>query len=331
MKDWVGTKSLLRKERKAKKQKHKWSDRWPAVVTREGKGFLWLTVGVAFAALNTGNNLLYLVLSFMLSLLLLSMLLAESGIRSLTVERLQPQAAFARETTVLRYRIRGKKRWLPVFAVEVREQHPGVVEGRPAWVAKVGATPEPTEGHVLFPKRGPVTLRTLQVRTSFPFGLVEKRRWFVQEQTLLVYPYPGRGVSGSLDVSASLGEQRALHGVRSEMGDLREYVPGDPIRTVHWLRSASLGELIARDQIAQRRPDWIVDLAHGLPERDEKTWRSAIEARIGGATRVVLDAAHDAMGVRLRYGQQEARLVAGGPTGAALAFLAQLEPEQEAT
>src|SRR6185436_19935940 len=40
--------------------------------TREGKYFLGITLGVGFAAINTGNNLLYLLLGMLLSLIVLS-------------------------------------------------------------------------------------------------------------------------------------------------------------------------------------------------------------------------------------------------------------------
>ncbi len=330
--DLVHSKSMLRKERKAKNRKQsKWTDRWPAVVTREGKGFLWLTVGVAFAALNTGNNLLYLVLSFMLSLLLLSMLLAESGIRSLEVQRLRTGAAFADEPVVIWYRVTGRRRWLPVFAVEVRELNRGLSVLRPAWIAKVGGHAEEAGGQVRFIKRGPLQLRDFQVRTSFPFGLVEKRRWFRQEQELVVYPSPGEQDLRELAKLDALGEQRANQGPRTELGELREYIPGDPIRAVHWLRSAAVGELIARDHVAQRRPELVVDIAHGLPARSDESWRAAIEERIRAATRVVLEAAKDASAVSIHYGEQSTRLVAGGSQGGPLRFLAFLELDGDAS
>ena len=44
-------------------------------LTREGKAFLFVTLGVGFAAINTANNLLYLVLGLLLSLLLCPRLL----------------------------------------------------------------------------------------------------------------------------------------------------------------------------------------------------------------------------------------------------------------
>ncbi len=40
--------------------------------TREGKYFVGITIGVGFAAINTGNNLLYLLLGMMLSLIIVA-------------------------------------------------------------------------------------------------------------------------------------------------------------------------------------------------------------------------------------------------------------------
>ena len=59
--------------------------------TRAGWSFFAITLGVGFAALNTGNNLLYLVLSLMLAFLVLSGFLSESALRGLEIERVLPR------------------------------------------------------------------------------------------------------------------------------------------------------------------------------------------------------------------------------------------------
>ncbi|MBK9998607.1 MAG: hypothetical protein IPO99_16120 [Nitrospira sp.] len=53
-------------------------------VTTEGIRFLLLTLAVGIAAVNTGNNLFYLLLAMMLSLVVLSGLLSEQCVRRLT-------------------------------------------------------------------------------------------------------------------------------------------------------------------------------------------------------------------------------------------------------
>ena len=61
--------------------------------TREGKYFLGITLGVGFAAINTGNNLLYLLLGMMLSLIIVSGVMSELSLRNLTVKRRLPGRA----------------------------------------------------------------------------------------------------------------------------------------------------------------------------------------------------------------------------------------------
>ena len=63
--------------------------------TRAGWIFFALTFGVGFAALNTGNNLLYLVLSLMLAFLVLSGVFSESTLRGIRVRRRLPREFFA--------------------------------------------------------------------------------------------------------------------------------------------------------------------------------------------------------------------------------------------
>src|SRR3954453_11132750 len=55
--------------------------------TREGRIIVVLSVGVGFAAINTGNNLLYLLLGWLLSFIIASGILSETTLKSLRVAR----------------------------------------------------------------------------------------------------------------------------------------------------------------------------------------------------------------------------------------------------
>ena len=60
-----------------------------------GRAFLLVTLGVGVAAVNTGNNLLYLALSLNLSLILLSGILSEGTLRHVTLKVRLASEAFA--------------------------------------------------------------------------------------------------------------------------------------------------------------------------------------------------------------------------------------------
>jgi len=55
-------------------------------LTRIGTGFLVFTLVIGFAAINTGNNALYIALSFMLGALLLSGIASKGGLKHLRVD-----------------------------------------------------------------------------------------------------------------------------------------------------------------------------------------------------------------------------------------------------
>ena len=69
--------------------------------TRAGWIFFALTLGVGFAALNTGNNLMYMVLSLLLSFLVLSGVLSESALRGIQVRRLLPAELVAEREAIV--------------------------------------------------------------------------------------------------------------------------------------------------------------------------------------------------------------------------------------
>src|SRR6478736_4078371 len=73
--------------------------------TREGRLIVILSVGVGFAAINTGNNLLYRLLSFIIA----SGLLSEMTLKRLTVERRPPPRVFAGEPFLMEVVIRNDK------------------------------------------------------------------------------------------------------------------------------------------------------------------------------------------------------------------------------
>ena len=58
--------------------------------TKEGARFVILLLVIGFAAINTGNNLLYLIVAMMLSLIVVSGLMSESTLRDITVKRTSP-------------------------------------------------------------------------------------------------------------------------------------------------------------------------------------------------------------------------------------------------
>jgi len=79
-------------------------------LTRIGTSFVIFTVVIGFAAINTGNNALYIGLSFMLGCLLLSGIASKGGLKHLVVELDGVDEAWAMRPARGRLRIMNRSR-----------------------------------------------------------------------------------------------------------------------------------------------------------------------------------------------------------------------------
>ena len=89
--------------------------------TREGKFFVGITLGVGFAAINTGNNLLYLLLGLLLALIVVSSIMSELSLRDLSVVRRLPQRAQVGRPHLVEIEVFNHKSRVPSYAIEVED------------------------------------------------------------------------------------------------------------------------------------------------------------------------------------------------------------------
>lgn len=198
--------------------------------------------------MNTGNNLLFLLLGAMLGTIALSGWLSERSIRELHVRRIVPRGSPAGEPVLLAYEITNRRRFLPTFALDLREER-FATEGFAMRVAP-GETTTARTRHP-FPRRGVYRLEQLTLSTAFPFGLFRKERDLELPDEVVVWPRTDRRVSEpralGRPTSGSGVRARTRPGGRGEFAALRSYRPGDSPRDVHWRSTARTGELVVRE------------------------------------------------------------------------------------
>ena len=88
-------------------------------VTREGMVYLAIVLVIAVAALNTGNNLLFIVVSAMLAAIIVSGVASAAILRGLELDVGLPEHVFAGESVLVRLSLRNLRRWLPSLSVSV--------------------------------------------------------------------------------------------------------------------------------------------------------------------------------------------------------------------
>ena len=88
--------------------------------TREGAAFIILALVIGIAALNTGNNLLYIVVSAMLAAFLMSGVASAGMLRALELDVALPVHIFANRKLLARFGVSNRRRWAPAFSISVK-------------------------------------------------------------------------------------------------------------------------------------------------------------------------------------------------------------------
>jgi uncharacterized protein (DUF58 family) len=195
------------------------------------------------------------------------------------------------------------------------------------------------------PRRGLVRLGPVRVERRDPLGLPRRAERLTAGAWLWVRPrvcpVPALPIGTVLDFEGRVADT-APRG-SSTFNALREYLPGDDPRFIHWRSSARLGSLLVRDQVDTTEPTTAiaVDTRRGVLDQDAFEEAVSFAASLASAAqRVELAAvAEDLAGVRaagghgvldrlaaLQYGDEEGtapllRLVERIPAGGCLAVL----------
>lgn len=240
--------------------------------------FFLLTFGVGFAALNTGNNLLYLVLSLMLAFLVLSGVLSEMALRGICVRRRAPAEIFAEREARVALEISNEERRGTAFAIVVEDRiaqpHAADHAAGRAFVLRLPPGARETRSYPLrVETRGPLEFRGFVVSTRFPFGLFSKSLLIDAEEAALVYPAIDSLAAGALPFGDSDAgerfESRAQPGNGAAVTGVRDYVPGDDRRRIDWRTSLRTGALWVRELEHERDAEIEVQLRDDAGERDE--------------------------------------------------------------
>jgi uncharacterized protein (DUF58 family) len=88
-------------------------------VTRAGMIYILISVVIGIAAINTGNNLLYVIVAALLSAILVSGVASALVLRSLSLDVHLPEHVFAARPMLARLLLRNGSSWLPSFSVRV--------------------------------------------------------------------------------------------------------------------------------------------------------------------------------------------------------------------
>lgn len=250
--------------------------------TREGKFFVGITLGVGFAAINTGNNLLYLLLGMLLALIVVSGLMSELSLRDLTVVRRLPLRAQVGRPHLVEIEVFNHKGRVPSYAIEVEDLRAGQPADKRCFFLKISPKSAQVAAYRRTPaRRGRDKHVGFRIATRFPFGLFEKSREVPAEGELVIYPavdplqLPAPATGRQIGGDASFGRG---HG--DDYLGLKLLRDGEDPRDVHWRKSAAVGQLVMRERAREARPDVVLPLDVVRPDDAKEEWNTVFERRI---------------------------------------------------
>jgi len=230
-------------------------------LTADGLLYLVLTMALTVVALVAGNNLLVLLAAPMWSLWLVQWPLGAWNLMDLDVRRVLPAELYAEHDAAGAWLLANRRRWWGSHAVEVLEGL--AVPGR---VDAVGpGDSRRVDGAWRFPRRGRAHLDAIELRSRWPFGLVEHRRVVERPAEVLVYPRPLPGEREARPHQASGADDVNRKGGAGDFMGLRAFREGDPPQRISWAASARMGRpLVVERGLEQERAVRVrVDAAEG--------------------------------------------------------------------
>jgi uncharacterized protein (DUF58 family) len=223
-------------------------------VTREGWMYIGGIIIVALAALNTGNNLLFLILASLIAIILMSGILSSITLSGVDLRLELPEHIFAGQTVRARVELQNEKLTLPSFSLRVEGAKDKKALTEPLLETPVYFPYLPKRERVqqnvpiTFPRRGAYRQNMFRIVTRFPFGFLQKARRVQLGAEALVYPSvePSRDFFEILPALQGALESQTKGGGH-DLYALRPYVQSDSVRHVHWKASARSGSLMVRE------------------------------------------------------------------------------------
>lgn len=248
-------------------------------MTRSGGFFIALTLLFGFAAVNTGNNLLYLLVSVFLGFMAMTGLCGHRNLAGLRFKVLPAQELFAQTPGRIRLQVENHHRYLPRFLLKLT-MDTGMDMATSLLPAITAGGAEVVSMSVTLPQRGRQTLPSVSVQSGFPVNFFIRSCVFELHQQVLVFPAP---LPAELPASDAIHQQviqihASLAGGDGDLRNVDAYHPGDSLKAIHWKLSARHQELKTRRFHQQAAPSVILD-----PER----LAGSLEERLGRCTYLV--------------------------------------------
>lgn len=214
--------------------------------------FAALTV-VVFAAVNTANNLLYMVLSGLLAFLVLSGFLSTLNFQRVQIGVRIPSRCFAGEPFPISIQVHNEKRAFPSLSLHFEPADGSALRCWNFYIPVLRAGRRVSQAsQALLSKRGRYSMREVKAWSRYPFGFFLRDKNYEAAAECICYPeiIPQEQINSAvMDIQGS--KQRFERGLGHDLYTIRDYQQSDSARHVHWKASAKTATLKTREYAAE--------------------------------------------------------------------------------
>jgi len=255
--------------------------------TRWGGVFLVLTLVLAFAAVNSGNNGLIAVLGAALGSYVVSGAWSREVLGKVSATVRPPKETFAGRPALFEIEVVNTSRIFPAYGLVIKSADGTIVlaEGYVGPGESINRTVS-----WCFDRRGRRQFGAWRLEVVLPLGFFVKSKRVMEDQTILVYPAPVPGPVGrQKGDEADRGIERFVdRGREGDVFQLRDFRDGDDTRQIHWKQTARQQRMISVDRRRAIDKPLIIRLDPILRDRTDPALLSLFEKRISAATAAIL-------------------------------------------
>jgi len=251
-------------------------------ITVSGWFYLTITTIVGLAAVNSANNLLYMIFSILVGLLFASSMISRTSLRDLVVKLRLPDNIYAGDPILVSVSLENQKPLLPSFSVMVEgnttadgltnesdkaDRANDAKDVFPYGPLGLAYFPFAPRGSSLrqhtrhtFEKRGYYKFNSFTLTTKFPTGFFKRTREVDAEGELVVYPrtQPISDFFHLLPINDGQFQSKLKGSTGSDLYAIRQYEQSDVVRRIDWKATAKSSRLMVKD--VTREDEWRINL-----------------------------------------------------------------------
>jgi len=213
-----------------------------------------ITLLLGFGAVNTGNNLLYLMVSALLGFMAVSGLLGHWNLQKLRLCLAPPEEIYAGIETLMGVQVYNERRLIPACLLDFDFGAHGASRGHISILKK--GLHHKVSVPVVFTPRGIHTSVHLKISSSFPVNFFVRHRILHLNHTFYVFPRPVPcfGAGSRYPKNAPGMRETPFKGTEGDISRIGNYQGSEPLKMIHWKLTARHDALKVKEFSALQQP-----------------------------------------------------------------------------